>query len=78
MLSSKVVRKQKITPLRDHPTNLKDDIQFVNEISKLSVNQSDQLASYDVKSLFTNIPIEFVINLILEKIYDENQIVLFC
>ena len=63
-----------LIPLRDHPANLKDGIQFVNEISKLSINQSDQLASFDVKSLFTNIPIEFVINLILEKIYDENHI----
>jgi len=46
----------------------------VNELSKLSTKQTDQLASFDVRSLFTNIPTDFVINLILEQIYDKNGI----
>ena len=33
------------------------------------------MISFDVKSLFTNVPLNETINIILRKVYDENKIV---
>ena len=57
-------------PLRQHPTNIKDTFEFVKPIQESSSKQNLIMLSFDVKSLFTNIPVDFVIDLILNKIYD--------
>ena len=61
-----------LNPLRQHPTNIKDTFEFVKRIQKSSSKPNSIMASFDVKSLFTNIPVDFVIDLFLNKIYDSN------
>ena len=56
-------------PLRQHQTNIKDKFEFVKQIQESSTKQNSIMVSFDVKSLFTNIPVDFVIDLILSKIY---------
>jgi len=38
---------------------------FVNEICKLSINQDEIMASFNVVSLFTKIPVELALDVIL-------------
>ena len=59
-------------PLRQHPTNIKDTFEFVIRIQESSNKLNSILVSFDVKSLFTNVPVDFVIDLLLIKIYDRN------
>ena len=61
-----------LNPLRQHPTNIKDTFEFVKRIQESSSKQNSIMVSLDVKSLLTNIPVNFVIDLILNKIYDSN------
>ena len=46
--------------------------EFVKRIQESSSKQNSIMVSFDVKSLFTNISVDFVIDLILNKIYDSN------
>ena len=62
-----------LEPLRQHPTVVKDSFEFANKISEIKNLQNYTLVSFDVKSLFTNIPVDFTINLILEKLFPENS-----
>ena len=39
---------------------------FVNEIQQLSINNGDILVSYDVSSLFTNVPLDETIQLLID------------
>ena len=47
---------------------VKDTFDFLNGISGLFSNNK-VMASFDVKSLFTNIPVQFTIDIILDEIY---------
>ena len=62
---------QSLANLRQHPTNISDTFTFLSKISNHNfANQT--MVSFDVKSLFTNIPLSFTLNLILESIYVDN------
>ena len=62
-----------LNPLRQHQTNIKDTFDFIKRIQESSSKQNSiMIVSFDVKSFFTNIPVDFVIDLIRNKIYDSN------
>ena len=50
-----------LTPLRQHTSVVKDTFDFLNYINGLFID-SKEMASLYVKSVFTNIPVQFVIN----------------
>ena len=59
--------------LRDHPTNLKDSFEFIDQIRKIDNLHTKALVSFDVKSLFTNIPVDFTIKLVLNQLFPDEQ-----
>ena len=46
---------------------------FVNKIHNVKFNSSDVIVSFDVESLFTNVPLLETINLICDYVYDKNN-----
>ena len=56
-------------PLREHDSNIKDTFDFQEKLSNMVNLSSKILASFDVKSLFTNIPIDFTIQIILQELF---------
>ena len=58
-----------LTPLRHHPSSLKDTFDFLDKIKNLTPGNK-LMASLDVKSLFTNVPVNFTIDLILNNIFN--------
>ena len=49
-----------------------DTFEFLNEVHELAINEGDILASYDVSSLFTNVPLEETIHLLADKAFLKN------
>ena len=47
---------------------------FVEKIKKEQIRNDHLLVSFDVKSHFTNVPLDKVIEIILNRIYDKNEI----
>ena len=64
--------KQNLNSLREHPSNFKDTFDFVTRILS-SKPGPNHMVSFDVKSLFTNIPSDFVIDQILEKSFPDKK-----
>ena len=60
-------------PLREHDYNIKDTFDFQEKLSNTVNLSSKILASFDVKSLFTNIPIDFKIQIILKKLIPDKS-----
>jgi hypothetical protein len=59
------------------PTNnyiIKDTFDFVDKVSKLPNNPNRRMVSFDVESLFTNIPTQETINIILDRAFKDNAI----
>ena len=57
--------------LGEHPTNLKDSFTFVDNMKDKFLHNK-VMVSFDVISLFTNIPVDYTINLILDKLFDND------
>ena len=62
----------KLSFLRDHPTNIKESFKFIDNI-KDECFQNKIMVSFDVKSLFTNIPVSFTIKRIIDVLYHNDR-----
>ena len=45
---------------------------FVDEIRSYSVNEEDTLASYDATALFTNVPFDETMIILVNKVFDDD------
>jgi len=59
-----------LAPLHHHSTVVRDTFSFVNEIQRNDL-RGCVVASFDVKSLFTNIPSKFNTNLIIKSLFQD-------
>ena len=62
------VLTRRLNHLRQSLYVVKDSFGFVEKIKK-STNADKTMVSFDVKSLFTNLPFTYTINLILDRMY---------
>ena len=49
-------------------------INFLDELKLTQLTPSDHMVSFDVKSLFTNVPLDFTIGIIAEHIYSDKSL----
>ena len=47
---------------------------FITHIKGQNIPNSFKLISFDATSLFTNVPLDFTTDVILKRIYDENEV----
>lgn len=59
---------RRLDHLRQRPFVVKDSFDFVDKI-KRSTKTDKMMVSFDVKSLFTNVPLTYTINLILDRLH---------
>jgi hypothetical protein len=61
-----------LSPLVENTYMIKDTFDFVNKVAHLNTNIDKTMLSFDVESLFTNIPTRETINIILRMVYKRN------
>ena len=59
-------------PLSCNQYTVKDTFEYVNEVQSLEINRGDILVSYDVTSLFTNVPLNETIQILADKAFHDN------
>ena len=64
--------EEKLQPLFYNQYTITDVFEFADEISQLQINTGDILVSYDVSSLFTNVPLEETIQILADKAFVNN------
>ena len=57
-----------LSDLSRHPSTAKDTFEFLR-ITDHELDRNRMMCSFDVKSLFTNIPVDFTVNLMLDKVF---------
>ena len=60
---------EKLKPLSVNRYTISDTFSFAEEIQNLDIDKNDILVSYDVTSLFTNVPLQETIQIIAEKAF---------
>ena len=63
-----------LSPLTKNEYTVNDTRDFINRLKRVSANDGDKVVSFDVASLFTNVPLDYTIDVILRKIYTEKLI----
>ncbi len=66
-----------LNPLTQNAYTLKDSFEAVSHIQNIPINlfkNGYRFVSFDVKSLFTNVPLKKTINIILDKTYNKQEI----
>ena len=63
-----------LSPLCTSEYTIQSTADFIKKIKEEKVPEGFQLVSFDVKSLFTSVPLEDTIEIILHRIYDYNEI----
>ena len=69
--------KTLLNPLTVNEFSMKDTFQAIEEIGKIDhtqLNKGYRLVSFDVVSLFTNVPLKRTVNVILDRIYKDKVI----
>ena len=64
-----------LKPLGESRYTAKNTKEFTNKIRKQKIPKDCTVVSFDVASLFTNVPLEDKINIILRRIYEKKEIV---
>ena len=59
-----------LTPLTSNDFTIKDSFSFAEEVS--SFDCAYYMTSFDIESLFTNIPLEETINICVDKLFENN------
>ena len=52
---------------------LRSSYEFLEKLQEINLNSNQVMVSFDVKFLFTNVPLQETIDLISNKIYDKNS-----
>ena len=61
--------EEKLKPLSVNDFTMTDVIRFSEEIRNSPIGEDDILVSYDVTALFTNVPLNDTINILVEKAF---------
>ncbi|XP_068680211.1 uncharacterized protein [Montipora capricornis] len=63
---------EKLKPLSLNNHTITDVFEFAEEVTQLDFNENDILVSYDVTSLFTNVPLDETIEILATKAFRDN------
>ena len=63
-----------LSPLSKSEYTADNNVEFINNIKSEKVPTGHSFISFDVKSLFTNVPLDYTINIILRRIYEDNEL----
>ena len=63
-----------LSPLSTSEYTVKSTSDFITHIKGQNIPNNFKLISFDVISLFTNVPLDFTIDVILKWIYNENEV----
>ena len=63
---------KKLKPLSLNQYTVTDTFDFTNEIHELKINKGEILVSYDVSSLFTNVPLDETIEILVNRAFSNN------
>ena len=64
-----------LSPLRQSRNTVKNKKEFIEELKQEKLSKEHKMLSFDVKSLFTNVPLNRTIDVILKRLYEKNEIV---
>ena len=63
-----------LTPLTKSKHNIESTKDFINKLKTMKISNGYKMVSLDVVSLFTSVPLDYTINIILDKVFKEKMV----
>ena len=63
---------EKLKPLSINDQTVNDIFSFADDLHKMKIDEQDILVSYDVSSLFSNVPVDETIEILAEKAFKDD------
>ena len=63
-----------LAPLTKSEYNIESTKEFIDKLKQLKIDEGYKMVSLDVVSLFTSVPLDYTINVILDQIYKDKMI----
>ena len=63
-----------LSPLSKSEYTVYNNVEFIKNIKSEKVQTGHSFISFDVKSLFANVPLDYTINIILRSVYGDNEL----
>ena len=63
-----------LSPLSKSEYTVNSTTDFIKCVTKMKIPAQHEVISFDVQALFTNAPLDYTINLIIKRIYDNHEI----
>ena len=63
-----------LSPLTKSEYTVESTKDFISSLNDVNIGQDYDMVSFDVSSLFTNVPLDHTINLILDQVYKKKRI----
>ena len=64
-----------LAPLKELEYIIKSTKNFIGKVKSKEVPNGYQMVSFDIKSFFTNVPLDRTIDIVLRRIYDKHEII---
>ena len=62
-----------MSPLSTYEYTVAKNMEFINHVKRMNMPKDHSFISFDVKSLFTNVRLDFTVSVMLGRIYNENE-----
>ena len=63
-----------LAPLTKSKHNIDSTKDFINKLKQMKIDNGYRMVSLDVVSLFTSVPLDYTINIILDKVYKDKMV----
>ena len=63
-----------LSPLTKNDQNIESTADFIKKLKMMKIKDGYKMVSLDVVSLFTSVPLDYTINIILDKVYREKKV----
>ena len=63
-----------LSPLTKSKHNIESTKDFINKLKLMKIDDGYKMVSFDVVSLFTSVPLDYTINIILDKVYKDKMV----
>ena len=72
-IAKTIAQKLKSNHLTNNHHNIKNTYELIDKLKTININENTFFTSYDITNMYTNIPVEETLDIIINKLIEQNE-----